>query len=689
MRRRYRPMLAGTAEAPFSSDDWGFEVKWDGVRAIAYVDGDLEIFTRNDRDLSYGLRELAELRTLAPGTVLDGELVAMAGGKPDIQRLMERLSTTGERMEDMAAENPVTYVVFDILEEEGKPLISLPLVERRRHLEERVKEGLHVVRSELVEGRGEEYYRAVVKAGLEGVMAKRKDSPYEPGQRTRTWLKVKHLRTCDCVIFGYTAGNGARAGSFGALILGLFSPDGTAEYVGKVGTGFSDAYLAELKTQMDAYRTDRPLLQAAEIRPEEVTWLRPVLVGEILYQTLTRERRLRMPRFIRLRPDKEASECTTDQLESGTPVGPVEKKPGEQGPGSRNIAETGESTGISGRQAGGEPDSTARAKAPRISGSQAEGEPDSTARAKAPGGSGGGIEGSPVPVEKPEPEDIQRKVTGKQDQGPENRLPSGTGETANKKTRTKAGDTSKKQKRGSPIDPGSKAILVSDSAPDKSPEPDNRKTQGKSLRHPSHSHKTETGENGIHQEVPLHPPVKSGAKGQTTLVPVKESGGEVQGRVQPKAESKEEALMEYREKRDFSKTTEPTGESPNEGESKRFVVHEHHASHLHYDFRIEYEGVLKSWAVPRGVPGTPGERRLAIRTEDHPLEYAKFEGTIPAGEYGAGTVTIWDEGTYELIKWRSDKVELIIHGKRMSGFYVLLSFRKAGPGEWLMIKGND
>lgn len=144
-------------------------------------------------------------------------------------------------------------------------------------------------------------------------------------------------------------------------------------------------------------------------------------------------------------------------------------------------------------------------------------------------------------------------------------------------------------------------------------------------------------------------------------------------------------LKEYSEKRDFSKTSEPPAVEA-EGGGALYVVQEHHASRLHWDLRLEREGVLKSWAVPKEPPGEPGERRLAVQVEDHPLAYGGFEGTIPEGEYGAGTVKIWDKGSYETHAWGEDKIHVTVHGSRLSGEYELIRFRKAGEKEWLLFK---
>ena len=127
-----------------------------------------------------------------------------------------------------------------------------------------------------------------------------------------------------------------------------------------------------------------------------------------------------------------------------------------------------------------------------------------------------------------------------------------------------------------------------------------------------------------------------------------------------------------------------TGEIP-----ARFVLHDHAAKHHHFDFRLERAGVLKSWAVPKGLPETSGERRLAIAVEDHELGYIGFEGSIPEGEYGAGTVAISDTGTYEPLVWSDDRIEVILHGSRFLGKYVLVRFKKAGEKEWLVMKTKD
>lgn len=142
------------------------------------------------------------------------------------------------------------------------------------------------------------------------------------------------------------------------------------------------------------------------------------------------------------------------------------------------------------------------------------------------------------------------------------------------------------------------------------------------------------------------------------------------------------SLEEYQKKRDFQKTPEPAG-VPKEGGGHRFVVHKHQATHLHYDFRLEMEGVLKSWAVPKGPPLQPGVRRLAVQVEDHPVGYIDFAGEIPEGQYGAGTVEIWDRGEYLLQKKEAERLEFALRGQKLSGDYVLIH---TGDKNWLFLQ---
>ena len=166
-------------------------------------------------------------------------------------------------------------------------------------------------------------------------------------------------------------------------------------------------------------------------------------------------------------------------------------------------------------------------------------------------------------------------------------------------------------------------------------------------------------------------------------------------------------LAEYQRKRDFTKTREPSGGATTakrparkkRAPTLRFVVQKHEASHLHFDFRLELDGVMKSWAVPKGPSYDPSVRRLAMEVEDHPIEYNKFEGTIPQGEYGGGTVMLWDRGTYEAENgggvdalregYERGDLKFVLHGERLRGGWVLVRMKRPGRPQWLLIKHRD
>jgi DNA ligase D-like protein (predicted 3'-phosphoesterase) len=165
--------------------------------------------------------------------------------------------------------------------------------------------------------------------------------------------------------------------------------------------------------------------------------------------------------------------------------------------------------------------------------------------------------------------------------------------------------------------------------------------------------------------------------------------------------AKKEATRDYRNKRDFRRTSEPSGRASSSHDEPLFVIHKHDARRLHYDFRLEVDGVLKSWAVPKGPSTDPREKRLAVAVDDHPLDYAEFEGVIPEGEYGAGTVLIWDAGTYRSVGGESESplsmsesiasghVKVWLEGEKLRGGYALTRFKKGQEENWLLVKMDD
>lgn len=164
---------------------------------------------------------------------------------------------------------------------------------------------------------------------------------------------------------------------------------------------------------------------------------------------------------------------------------------------------------------------------------------------------------------------------------------------------------------------------------------------------------------------------------------------------------RKDSLKEYREKRDFRRTPEPSGKKKSSRKKPVFVIQKHDARRLHYDFRLEIDGVLKSWAVPKGPSTDPKEKRLAVETEDHPMDYANFEGIIPEGQYGAGTVIVWDTGIYRNLKEKNGKevpmnqcydgghITVWLEGKKLKGGYALTRFRKSDKKQWLLVKMDD
>lgn len=301
------PMLAVPADAPFDDDGWLFEVKWDGTRVLAFCDDRLKLQNRRLRDIAY---RYPEIRPQVRGpALLDGEIVVMEGGRPDFPLLQER-ERAGDAFKArlLARQHPATYVVFDVLHWQDRSLLKLPLLERRRVLEKILEPGDGVSLSEPVRGRGVAYFEAAKARGLEGILAKRTDSPYLPGKRVDFWKKIKTYDALDCVVCGLTTGTGWREPLFGALILGAYR-DRELRFLGKVGTGFDAAKLEEIQEFALPLRGVCPFPREPEVEPGVKAWLNPRLVCEIKYLEFTEDGKLRAPVFLRLRPDLEPEEC--------------------------------------------------------------------------------------------------------------------------------------------------------------------------------------------------------------------------------------------------------------------------------------------------------------------------------------------------------------------------------------------
>jgi bifunctional non-homologous end joining protein LigD len=306
-----KPMLAEPLEAPFSDPHWVFEVKYDGYRILgASSAGEATLVTRNGKPATDRFPEVSRALAALPfeHIVLDGEIVAMdREGRPRFQRLQQRARLTRQSdIERATVENPVTWFVFDLLGFGDYDLRELPLRQRKAWLEQLLPKQGAIRYADHFEERGEQVYAAVAEQGLEGVVAKRGDSPYRAG-RSSSWRKLRILATDDFVVVGFTPPGGSRPG-FGSLDLGWFA-GGELVYAGRVGTGFTDAELSELRAHLDEILRDTPPCGGPLPRTKGQQWVEPQLVCEVRYAEVTDDGYLRQPAFLRLRDDKTPEEC--------------------------------------------------------------------------------------------------------------------------------------------------------------------------------------------------------------------------------------------------------------------------------------------------------------------------------------------------------------------------------------------
>jgi bifunctional non-homologous end joining protein LigD len=305
-RVEYQPMLATLADKVPTGPGWLYEVKWDGYRALAWlVAGEgATLRSRRGNDLTERFDNVAKALPRAvrtPDCVLDGEVCA----------LDERGRSSFSAMQQGKPGTPIVFYVFDVLELEGEPLLELSLTDRRARLEALLDRRNRTIRlSETFED-GEALYAAAEHQGLEGIMAKRADSRYLPGKRTRDWLKIKTHGRQEFVICGYTRGQGRRAAGFGALILGVYRGS-ELHYVGNVGTGFNEAEIQRLLAKLRPLeRPERPFKEAPKlprVRKGDVVWVEPKLVCEVSFSEWTHDGHLRQPVYQGLREDKTAAE---------------------------------------------------------------------------------------------------------------------------------------------------------------------------------------------------------------------------------------------------------------------------------------------------------------------------------------------------------------------------------------------
>ena len=313
------PMLALAGELPTRDKEWAYEFKWDGVRAMVYVEGGrVRALTRNDKTLMTTFPELRDIGELlgSRSAILDGEIVALdKDDRPSFATLSRRLHLTSKSAIDrLAKSSPVSFFVFDVLYLEGRSLLAAPYDQRRATLESLKLQGKTFATPPSATNVAGAQMAAIAKErGLEGVIAKRRSSHYFPGVRNADWIKIKNFRTQEVVIGGWTDGQGERAGSLGALLLGVHTDTGLT-YVGKVGTGFSTASRKDiLDSLLPLARKTSPFNE--RLTPAETAlahFVRPQLVGEVQFAEWTPDGHLRHPSWRGLRTDKSASEVVRE-----------------------------------------------------------------------------------------------------------------------------------------------------------------------------------------------------------------------------------------------------------------------------------------------------------------------------------------------------------------------------------------
>ena len=322
---RLKPMMALTADQPFSHQEWIFEPKLDGFRVLAYLrGGKVTLQSRNGKSLTREFPAIVdELQALPEELVLDGEVVALnERGLPDFSLLQQQVAERSRISGHDAV--PLIYHPFDVVYVNGRDVRAAPLLDRKRLLSQVVVPGEHIKLVEFAEEEGERFFQTATQLGLEGMVAKRRDSVYEVGARSRSWLKVKAVLSQEFVIGGYTKGEGSRASTFGALLLGYYE-DNELRYAGKVGSGFDHSKLATLHKRLTRLETEEcPFALDPELEGITNRWVRPELVARVKFANWTEERRLRAPVFLVLQPDlaprsvvREAGEATASLVEAG------------------------------------------------------------------------------------------------------------------------------------------------------------------------------------------------------------------------------------------------------------------------------------------------------------------------------------------------------------------------------------
>lgn len=316
-----KPMLAVPVDKPFDNKDWVFEIKWDGVRSILFLNKSqkiLEIQARSGMTITHRYPEIAAIAKSAihceNSVVLDGEIVVLnSEGAPDFQRHQKRMNVDSKKdIESLSQSIPTTYFVFDILHLDGRNLKQLDFLERRAILSKVLK--VHSPRmriSDYIEEWGKAVFENAVNMKLEGVVGKQKCSKYLEGVRSPSWVKIKSVVTQDCVVIGYTRGEGNRKGYFGSLILAAYT-HGKLQFIGHSGSGFTSEQAQEIFKKLERLKTARCQIDFVPYVNRDPVWVKPKMVTEVKFNGWTQDQIMRSPIFVRLREDKSPEECTIE-----------------------------------------------------------------------------------------------------------------------------------------------------------------------------------------------------------------------------------------------------------------------------------------------------------------------------------------------------------------------------------------
>ncbi len=331
-----KPMLAVPVDKPFDNKDWAFEIKWDGVRSILFLNKSkdiLEIQARSGMTITHRYPEIAAIAKSAVqcenSVVLDGEIVVLnSEGVPDFQRHQKRMNIDSKKeIESLSQTTPSTYFVFDILHLDGRNLKQLEFLERRAILSKVLKVRPPRMRiSDYIDQWGKAVFDNAVNMKLEGIVGKQKYSKYLEGVRSPSWVKIKSVVTQDCVVIGYTPGEGNREGYFGSLILAAYV-HGKLQFIGHSGSGFTSEQVQAIFKKLERLKTARCPIDYVPYVNREPVWVKPMIVTEVKFNGWTQDQIMRGPIFVRLREDKSPEECKVEEPEPTQSVVRQERPP--------------------------------------------------------------------------------------------------------------------------------------------------------------------------------------------------------------------------------------------------------------------------------------------------------------------------------------------------------------------------